>query len=151
MAIPIIGTTSCLIYLFKDAFVSLITNDPEVKSKIFSIIWLISFNTFPDGYKGMLKGIITALGLQSYCSIINLIGHWGINLNLQYYLAITCEMGLKGQWVAKLVLEFFIASTYHGLISCQNWQKVSEKAVLRIKKEQDEKSKESDKFNKAIN
>ena len=28
-----------------------------------SVIWLISFNTFPDGFKGMLKGIIKALGI----------------------------------------------------------------------------------------
>ena len=47
-----------------------------------SVIWLISFNTFPDGFKGMLKGIIKALGIQVYCIYINILGHWCINLTL---------------------------------------------------------------------
>ena len=38
--------------------------------------------SIPDSLKGMLKGVIKALVLQKQCTIVNLIGHWGINLTL---------------------------------------------------------------------
>jgi len=52
-----------LVYAFKEPFVSIFTPNQEVKEKTLSIIWLIVFQLFPDGYKGMLKGIIKALGI----------------------------------------------------------------------------------------
>jgi Na+-driven multidrug efflux pump len=86
--------TSSAIFLGKEALVGLffmfksesIEEDaPSLDAVIpvvTSVIWLISFNTFPDGFKGMLKGIIKALGIQVYCIYINILGHWCINLTL---------------------------------------------------------------------
>ena len=81
-------------------------------------IWLISFSTFPDGFKGMLKGIIKALGIQWYIAFINIGGHWLINLTLQIYLGIYCGYGILGLWTAKVVLEFYVLTSYYLLISC---------------------------------
>ena len=60
--VVLIFTSTC-IYLFKDFIASCFTKDEKVVGIVTSIIWLISFNTFPDGYKGMLKGMIKALEL----------------------------------------------------------------------------------------
>ena len=59
-------------FILRDYIVSLFTDVPEVKQKAIEVIWLISFNTFPDLYKGMLKGLIGALGLQHKAVWVNL-------------------------------------------------------------------------------
>ena len=63
LTVLIIGSTSISIYLFKESIIRVFTDKEEVIVAASSILWLISFNTFPDGYKGMLKGLIRALGL----------------------------------------------------------------------------------------
>ena len=63
VTVVILILTSLMIYLFKDFIASCFTKDENVVNIVTSIIWLISFNTFPDGYKGMLKGMIKALEL----------------------------------------------------------------------------------------
>ena len=60
-------------FIFREYIVSLFTDVPEVKEKAIGVIWLISFNTFPDLYKGMLKGLVGALGIQHKAVWINLI------------------------------------------------------------------------------
>lgn len=64
----------------------------------------------------MLKGVIKALVLQRQCTVLNLIGHWGINLSLQIVLAFYYEMNLYGLWIAKIVLELYILTSYAILI-----------------------------------
>ena len=78
----VLMVSSSCIFLFKEWLVSLFTQRDEIIALVSGVIWLISFNTFPDGFKGMLKGIIKALGIQSYCIYINILGHWCINLTL---------------------------------------------------------------------
>jgi Na+-driven multidrug efflux pump len=41
----------------------LFTKEKGVVNAALSIIWIISFDTFPDGFKGMLRGVIKALGI----------------------------------------------------------------------------------------
>ena len=81
--------------------------------------------TIPDGYKGMLKGIVKALNLLSYCTYIHLVGHWLINMTLCYFLAFYLQMQLKGLWIAKVFLELFIFSAYNILIYNSNWSKIA--------------------------
>ena len=81
-----------------------------------SVIWMISFNTFPDGFKGMLKGVIKALGIQHKCVYVNISGHWIINMSLLYLLPFYFEMGIVGMWTAKVILEWYIFLAYFTLI-----------------------------------
>lgn len=123
--------TSTCIYLFKEPLVRMFTDEELVTDKALTIIWLISFATFPDGYKGMMKGIIRALGLQNYCAWLNILGHWSINLTLQWHLGVRLGMGIKGLWIAKVILEFFIFGAYILLVYCVNWEKCAQKAKDR--------------------
>jgi Na+-driven multidrug efflux pump len=59
-------------YVLRAPIIHLFTDVPEVQQKAISVAWLISFNTFPDLYKGMLKGLIGALGLQHKAVWVNL-------------------------------------------------------------------------------
>ena len=77
-----IGASSIMVYVLKEQIVCLFTNDPSLQHMAISVIWIISFSTFPDGFKGMLKGVIRALGLQAATVYINTVGHWCINLTL---------------------------------------------------------------------
>jgi Na+-driven multidrug efflux pump len=99
------------------------------------VVWLISFNTFPDGFKGMLKGVIKALGIQVYCIYVNLFGHWCINLTLQWYLGVHLGMGIKGLWYAKLILEAYILLAYYFIVWWQNWDKIVKESSERQQKD----------------
>jgi Na+-driven multidrug efflux pump len=112
----ILTCTSSSIYIFKEAIIGVFHPTEKELELIYGCIWLISFNTFPDGFKGMLKGIIKALGVQWYIAFINIGGHWFINLTLQIYLGVYCGYGIYGLWIAKLVLEFYVVTSYYLLI-----------------------------------
>jgi len=115
--------TSLMIYLFKDYIASCFTQDENVVKIVTSIIWLISFNTFPDGYKGMLKGMIKALELQKLCAFVNFISHWCINITLMWYFGIHLGYEIKGLWYAKLIMEYCVWTFYSLLIYFTDWEK----------------------------
>ena len=58
-----LSITSIGLYLMKEEIIGLLTKSEDIRAQALSVIWLISFNTFPDGFKGMLKGVIKALGI----------------------------------------------------------------------------------------
>jgi Na+-driven multidrug efflux pump len=124
VTVIMISCTSLCVYIFKEQIVKLFTDKENIINISLSIIWLISFNTFPDGYKGMLKGIIKALGLQKICVYVNIGGHWCINLTLQWFFAFYLKLGLVGIWYAKLCLEAYIVVAYFAIIQCADWQKI---------------------------
>ena len=62
----------------------------------------------PDSYKGMIRGTIKGLGLQENLVILNLSGHWCLNLTLMLLLGFYFELGLFGFWLSKLALEIFL-------------------------------------------
>ena len=87
---------------------------------------MIALFHYPDAYKGFLKGVIKALNLSMLAAVINLTGHWLINVTLQLTLAFYFEMGILGIWIGKATLEFYIYLTYNYLVSVTDWD---EKAV----------------------
>ena len=103
---------SVIIYLAKDPLAKLFTDDKNVVAIITSIIWLISFNTFPDGFKGMLKGMIKALGLQAKCAWISIFSQWCINMTLMWYFGVHLDLQVKGLWYAKLTMEYIILTCF---------------------------------------
>ena len=82
MTAVVISSMSLIVYLFKEHIVKIFTNIHDVQEMVLSVIWLISFNTFPDGFKAMLRGVVRALGIQEKCVYINILGFGIINLTL---------------------------------------------------------------------
>jgi MATE family multidrug resistance protein len=144
-----IGTTSILVYILKEEIVRLFTSDPQLQRTATSVVWIISFSTFPDGFKGMLKGVIRALGLQTATVYINSVGHWCINLTLQWLLAFHFGLGLTGMWFGKLVLEYFIFFAYSILIKVADWDKIAQKSYERQMKDKEAMTNEED-YQKSI-
>jgi len=113
--------TSTLVYLFSDALISIFTTEKQINAELQKLMWVFSLNTFPDCYKGMLKGIIKALGIQTKAAYINISGHWCINITLQLYLGFHLNMGLEGIWIAKVINEFYIAAMYIIVLRVTDW------------------------------
>ena len=70
----------------------------------------------PDSYKGMTRGTIKGLGLQDYLVILNLSGHWFLNLSLMLFLGFYFKLGILGFWLSKLALEIFLNIVYFILV-----------------------------------
>lgn len=113
--------TSTLVYVFSDALISIFTTEKQINAELQKLMWVFSLNTFPDCYKGMLKGIIKALGIQNKAAYINISGHWCINITLQLYLGFHLGMGLEGIWIAKVINEFYIAAMYYLVLRITDW------------------------------
>ena len=111
-------------YTFKEAIIHLYTDNLDVQNLAISVIWVCSISTFPDCYKGMLKGVVKALGIQNKAVYLNLSGHWIVNLSLVYVFAFYLNKGIIGFWLAKLVLEIYIFSSYLIMIQMQDWEKI---------------------------
>lgn len=67
---------------FSDAVIGSFTTDEKLVNISKKLINIVAFCSIFDSIKGMMKGVIKALGAQSPCVKINLVGHWGINLTL---------------------------------------------------------------------
>lgn len=72
----------------------------------------------------MLRGVIKAMNLQFLCAVINVTGHWIINLSLMIYFGFYLKFRIFGLWMAKFVLELFILASYTTLIYIQDWKKI---------------------------
>merc|ERR1712166_1266991 len=112
---------SILIYSFSDFLISIFTSEAQINLELQKLMWVFSINTFPDCYKGMLKGVIKALGIQNKAVYINISGHWCISVTLQLYLGFKLNMGLEGLWIAKVVNEFYIALAYIIVLRITDW------------------------------
>ena len=77
---------------------------------------LITIKLFPDLSKGMLLGVILALGKQHKIVLINLVCHWIIYPSTLWLFAFHFNMGVKGIWTAQIILEFCLLFFYAGLI-----------------------------------
>jgi len=73
---------SILVYAFSDFLISIFTSEAQINLELQKLMWVFSINTFPDCYKGMLKGVIKALGIQNKAVYINISGHWCISVTL---------------------------------------------------------------------
>ena len=103
-----------------------------MSSVVRDLMFILCISSVPDSLKGMMKGVIKALELQKWCSYINLLGHWGINLSLQMLLAFYLNMHLLGLWCAKLILEIYIFTTYFLLIYFSDWNKIAQRVHSRL-------------------
>lgn len=93
---------------------------------------LFNINVFPDLFKGMLKGVISALGIQDRAIWVHLVGHWTVYPLCIWYFAFSEEMGFIGLWISKISLEFTILAGYTLIIKMSNWEEIAEIAAKRL-------------------
>ena len=124
-------TTSLGLFVFKEQIVSILTPDEDIRKLAISVIWLISFNTFPDGFKGMMKGIIKALGLVKRTALIGTISYTVMAVPLAYLFTFQLDFGLKGIWMGLACGSTHQILHLFFLIHCSSWEKACEKAKER--------------------
>jgi Na+-driven multidrug efflux pump len=114
-----------MITIFQGPILRCYTDDAELLKIANDVYYFLIIFHFPDGFKGMLYGIIKALDRAGCAAVINFSGHWCINLTLQLTLTFYFKMGLPGIWIGKTVLEYYIMSTYLMLCNCTDWEAVA--------------------------
>jgi Na+-driven multidrug efflux pump len=106
--------------------ISLYTNDELLREEAYKALTIFYFNIYPDVYKGMLKGVIKALGIQKKCVYVNLFCHWLIYPLASSIFVFKFNWGIIGIWTAKTTLEFFILFWYSFIVQITDWDKVTE-------------------------
>jgi Na+-driven multidrug efflux pump len=56
-------TSNLILYLFNHQLIYFLTKQQSLRISVERVIWIICLCMFPDMYKGMLKGVIKALGI----------------------------------------------------------------------------------------
>ena len=54
---------SILQFVLRHQIISVYVSDSEIQKKALDMIWVISLLTFPDCFKGMLKGVFKSMAL----------------------------------------------------------------------------------------
>ena len=83
-------------------------------------IWLFLLNIYPDMLKGMMKGIIMALGIPHKIIFVHILCHWIIFPTGIWYFAFRQKRGVFGIWMAKIILEWSILTLYIIMIKLQD-------------------------------
>lgn len=82
----LLSFAACVLFATKEKIILSFTNDTSVLNLTLRIVWLNCLIVIPDSYKGMIRGTIKGLGLQENLVILNLSGHWCLNLTLMLLL-----------------------------------------------------------------
>lgn len=95
-------------FTMRHTILSVFTRDEELIKLASNVTWIICLSNLPDSFKGMMQGVIRALGIQKRAFYINIMGHGILNLSLQYLFVFKLDLGMRGMWYSKLCLELFI-------------------------------------------
>ena len=112
-------------WIFRHEIVQLYTDIESTRREAMTAIWLFCFNIFPDCFKGMMKGIIKALGIQHKAVYVHLLCHWMIFPSGIYLFVFSDsgpQWGIRGLWVAKIILEWSIVTCYTLIIATSSWE-----------------------------
>ena len=74
------------------------------------VMTVMCFNTLPEVFKGYLNGVFKAFGMQSKAMVINLSGCWIIQSILVWLFAFEMDMGIRGIFLAKIIMETYLMS-----------------------------------------
>lgn len=89
------------------------------------MIWITCVTQYPDTLKGPLKGVFKAMAWQMTAVKVNLSGHYGVNLFFIWLLAFKFDLQQKGLQLAKLILEFYVATVYLVILFRVDWLSVT--------------------------
>ena len=108
-------------YLCRSQIVQLYIQERELHDFIVSVMTVMCFNTLPEVFKGYLNGVFKAFSMQSKAMVINLSGCWIIQSLLVWFFAFEMEMGIKGIFIAKILMETYLMTISFTVLSLQDW------------------------------
>ncbi|CAO3660666.1 unnamed protein product [Umbelopsis ramanniana] len=116
----------------------LFTSDPDVVSRVASILPMCALFQIADSAAGVCGGVVRGLGRQKIAAILNLVAYYLIALPLAYVLTFKLGWGLHGIWTG-LTLALFIAGA--GLIVFLmnvNWKTEVLRTLARVQHAEEE-------------
>lgn len=129
----IILLISFFIFLYKDYFPFIYTNDKDVADILTKLVGFYLYFALIDALESIFKGIVKGLGKQKIASIFVLIVLFPINIPLSITFAFTMNYGLAGLWTAQMCSVSLLCFSYLILIMAVDLENVILRAIVRIK------------------
>lgn len=129
---------SCFFLATRNVYGYLFTSDPDVVSRVASILPMCALFQIADSAAGVCGGVVRGLGRQKIAAILNLVAYYLIALPLAYVLTFKLGWGLHGIWTG-LTLALFIAGA--GLIVFLmnvNWKTEVLRTLARVQHAEEE-------------
>ena len=83
----------------------------------------------PDAYRANLRGVIKALVISDQIISVHFIGQGLLCTILLQVFGFTLDYGLEGLWVAKTIVEVYVAGSYIYLIYKADWYSIAQQSV----------------------
>ncbi|XP_047450304.1 multidrug and toxin extrusion protein 1-like [Mugil cephalus] len=110
------------------------TSDEKIITLVSHLMNPYCFLQFFDGLVGVCTGIFLGTGKQKIPAVANLIGYYCIGLSLGVTLMFVAKLRVLGFWLGLLVCVILQSAFYIIVIFNLNWERMTEEAVERAKK-----------------
>jgi len=129
----------------KESIARLFTTEAGVVAIIDQVLWILCIYIFFDTIHGVQSGIIRGLGRQAYGSIYTLICYYPFGMTLALVFAFELEMGVAGLWAGFTIACIVLDIGFFFIITCCDWQKISEVTARRMEEEEKLRQKQIEK------
>ena len=99
------------IYIYADRLSSIFTETREIQIQVATVIRFIAFFQPFSALTQIMINALQGAGDTRYPMYVTMFGIWGIRVVIGYILAVICNMGLMGAWVA-----YALDITFRGVI-----------------------------------
>jgi MATE family multidrug resistance protein len=123
---------SLTLSLLKKPINEFFSSDQDILPLTLNVTWVLAFSMLPEGFSGMQKGVIRALGIQNQAMYITLFGYWIVNFACQYFLTFKLNMNMLGMWASYAIVNFFLFVGYSIILYIHNWQTSIDQARERV-------------------
>ncbi|CAO3639392.1 unnamed protein product [Cunninghamella blakesleeana] len=127
-----------LLFLFKNQWGYLFTDDSQVIEKVSHILPIVAIFVIADNIAGVADGILNGMGLQKIGSWFNLVAYYLTSLPIGFYLCFVKHWGLLGIWTALMASLVTVACCTVAVVWCTDWKKEAQKALNRGKSDSKE-------------
>lgn len=124
-----------LLFLSRNHWGYLFTNDQQVIEKVSQILPIVAIFVIADNIAGVADGILNGMGLQKIGSWFNLVAYYLTSLPIGFYLCFVQHWGLMGIWSALMASLMTVACCTVAVVWWTDWNKEAQKALNRAKLE----------------
>ena len=114
-------------------------------------MFVVGISFLINGIQGVVQGPIRALGLQQSASYIAVASYWLLGLPVAWFLAFYLDCGVIGLLGGFLGASIIQCISYIILVKRVDWHEIAEKAVERIKKEDEALDEDKEVYHYTIN
>lgn len=119
----------CIIYVFREFFASLYTNDKKVIKLASEVLIIGAVYQINDFLSCATGGVLRGQGRQKIGGILNLISYYLIALPVAFLCAFYFKLGLLGLWIGMIIALFFISVSQYYFVATSNWEAVINECI----------------------